>query len=423
MFFGQSCQMPRCFKRNLTVGFAKGAIDLNDKTDSSVLAALKARVSTLEETLQQKNRFLATVSHELRTPMNGVFGMADALARTNLDEKQSRYLSVLRDSCDSMLSIANQLLEKGKFDSGQTALVPVDFDIAEFISWQVADFASRAKKRGLVLELDTKILIDSRIRFDKQRLGQVLSNLISNAIRYTDEGRVVVRAILQMNRDNERHLVLSVEDSGIGISPDKHKHVFEPFYSADPAETANRGGTGLGLSVVGDLVSLMDGSIRVDSATGMGSTFTVDLIVDEAENRPAPETTPRRSMPDNLHVLLAEDNDSNAFVFEVLLEDTGVKTTRVRNGKEAVTAFTKGVFDIVFMDIQMPVMNGIDATTAIRSTEGEVDSPVPIIALTADTIASQCSTYQAARFTDYISKPMRQKDLLDTLSIFDKEIC
>ena len=394
---------------------------MNDQANNTRVEELKAEVARLEETIRQKNQFLATVSHEIRSPMNGVFGMADALSRTPLNDKQTRYLSVLRDACDSMLSIANQLLEKGKLDSGQTSLVPVDFDVAEFVSGQISEFSHRAQERGLLLELDTKILINSRIRFDKMRLGQVLSNLISNAIRYTDKGRVVVRAILQMGRDGKRHLVLSVEDSGIGIPPDKRDLIFNPFFSADPVQSASRGGTGLGLSVVHDLVALMGGTIKVDSALGMGSTFTVDLMVDEAETQFSAEATPRQAMPKIIHILLAEDNDSNAFVFEVLLEDTGVKTTRVRNGEEAVIAYSKGQFDVVFMDIQMPVMDGIKATTSIRTAEGKTDSPVPIIALTANTVASQCAGYKAARFTDAISKPMRQADLLDMLATFDKK--
>ncbi|NOR63683.1 MAG: response regulator [Rhodobacteraceae bacterium] len=380
-----------------------------------------AEIARLKEVIRQKDQFLATVSHEIRSPMNGVFGMADALSRTPLDDKQKRYLLVLRDACDTMLSIANQLLEKGKLDSGQTTLVPVDFDIGEFVSSQVAEFAGRAEKRGLFLELDTKILADSRIRFDKMRLAQVLGNLISNAIRYTDEGRVVVRVILQAGKNVKLALVLSVEDSGIGIAPDKHAQIFEAFSSADPEQSASRGGTGLGLNVVQDLVELMNGRIKVDSTLGLGSTFTVELSVDIAESQADEVETIRHSMPQNLHILLAEDNDSNAFVFEVLLEDTGVKTTRVRNGQEAVIAFEKGAFDVIFMDIQMPIMNGIQATAAIRATEGAGEKPVPIIALSADTVAAQCPNYQAARFTDAIFKPMRQKDLLDMLSIFDKE--
>ncbi len=382
---------------------------------------LAAEVARLKEIIRQKDHFLAKVSHEIRSPMNGVFGMADALSRTRLDEKQQRYLAVLRDACDSMLSIANQLLEKGKLDSGQTVLVPVDFDIAEFVAAKVVEFSEQAKARGLLLELDTKILTDSRIHFDKMRLAQVLGNLISNAIRYTDEGRVVVRAILKEGADGQRRLVLSVEDSGIGIAPEKHSQIFEAFSSADPVQSASRGGTGLGLNVVRDLVALMGGRIKVDSSPGMGSTFTVELAVDGAESTTSEKEVLRRKMPQNLRVLLAEDNDSNAFVFEVLLEDTGVKTTRVRNGQEAVTAFAKGAFDVVFMDIQMPVMNGIKAAAAIREAEGDVENPIPIIALSADTVATQCPEYRAARFTDAIFKPMRQKDLLDMLSGFDKE--
>jgi len=383
---------------------------------------LAKEILRLKEIIRQKDRFLATVSHEVRSPMNGVFGMADALSRTPLDEKQQRYLSVLKDACDSMLSIANQLLEKGKLDSGQTTLVPVDFDIAAFVASQVAEFSGRAEQRGLVLELDTKILIESRIRFDKMRLAQVLGNLISNALRYTDEGRIMVRVILQMGHNGQRRLVLSVEDSGIGIAPDKHRQIFDAFSSADPVQSANRGGTGLGLNVVRELVGLMGGRIKVESSPGIGSTFTVELVVEAAESVAAKPDAPRRPLPKNLHILLAEDNDSNAFVFQVLLESTGLTITRVRNGEEAVIAFEKGHFDVIFMDIQMPVLSGIEATAAIRNAEGNVKNPVPIFALSADTVAPQSATYQAAGFTDAVAKPLRQKDLLDMLSIFDKEL-
>lgn len=390
-------------------------------TTQNTLDDPAAEIARLKEVIRQKDQFLATVSHEVRSPMNGVFGMADALSRTPLDEKQQRYLSVLRDACDTMLLLANQLLEKGKLDSGEATLMPVDFDIAEFVASLVAEFAGRAEKHGLVLELDTKILTGSRIRFDKMRLTQVLGNLISNAIRYTDEGRVAVRVILKESGAGALRLVLCVEDSGIGIDPHMHSKIFEAFSSANPAESASRGGTGLGLSVVHKLVELMGGHIKVDSAPGMGSTFTVELTVDVAESEPENTETVRHAMPQNLQILLAEDNDSSAFVFEVLLEDTGVNTTRVRNGHEAVIAFEKGTFDLVFMDIQMPVMSGIEATVAIRAAEGPERQSVPIIAISADTVAAQCPEFQAAGFTDAIFKPMRQKDLLDMLSNFDKE--
>jgi len=393
-----------------------------EKTCEDRIAKLQRENARLNKVISEKDKFLATVSHEVRSPMNGVFGMADALSRTSLDEKQRRYLTVLRNACDSMLLIANQLLDKGKLGSGQTTLVPVDFDLSEFVSGQVAEFSARAEKKGLILELDTKFLTDSRIRFDRVRLGQVLNNLISNAIRYTDEGRVVVRAILQASSEDKRHLIISVEDSGIGIAADKHNLVFEAFSSADPVESANRGGTGLGLNVVQELVALMKGSIRLDSTAGLGSTFTVELVVQPAKGDEQPDTPARRPMPKSLNVLLAEDNDSNAFVFEVLLEDTGVNTTRVRNGQEAVMAFERTQFDVVFMDIQMPVMNGIQATAAIRELQKGKKHPVPVIALSADTVASQCHEYKAAGFTDSILKPMRQRDLLDMLSIFDKNI-
>ncbi len=378
-------------------------------------------VGALQQIIRQKDAFLVAISHELRAPMNGVFGMADALSRTALDAKQQRYLDVLRDACDTMLLITNQLLEMGKLDAGQTILVPVDFDIAEFAARQVDEYADRAAQRGLLLSLDTKILTASRIYFDRMRLGQVLGNLISNAIRYTDEGFVMVRVFLQNGHKGKLKLVLEVEDSGIGIAPEMHSQIFEAFSSADATQSALRGGTGIGLNVVSKLVALMGGQVRVASTLGAGTTFTVELSVDPAQGTAGPRPQPRRPLSKDLRILLAEDNDSNAFVFEVLLEDTGARITRVRDGEAAVAAFQKGGYDLVFMDIQMPVMNGIQATAAIRKIEGNDQPPLPIIALSADLVAVQCPEYIAAKFTGCITKPFRQSDLLDMLANFDKD--
>ena len=378
-------------------------------------------IGALQEIIRQKDAFLVTVSHELRSPMNGVFGMADALSRTKLDDKQQRYLDVLRDACDTMLSITNQLLEKGKLDAGQIVLVPVDFDIAEFAARLVDEYADRAAQRGLQLNLDTRILAQSRIRFDKTRLAQVLGNLISNAIRYTDEGYVLVRVFLQEGHKGKLKLVLEVEDTGIGIAPDKHSQIFEAFASADTAQSAQRGGTGVGLNVVSKLVALMGGQVRVASSLGSGTTFTVELSVDPAQNAACQRPLPRPAMPENLNILLAEDNDSNAFVISVLLEDSGATTTRVSNGEEAVSAFQTGNYDLIFMDIQMPVLSGIQAAAAIRKAEGDTDRPIPIIALSGDVVAAQGPDYKAARFTDFLSKPVRQQGLLDMLSGFTKD--
>ncbi len=394
---------------------------LNETANISRIAALEAELEELRDIIRQKDRFLATVSHEIRSPMNGVFGMADALSLTPLDKKQRRYLDVLKDACDTMLLMANQLLEKGRMEAGQAALVPVDFDIAEFVADKVEEFSGQAQQKGLLIELETKILTNSRIRFDKLRLGQVLNNLISNAIRYSDQGRIIVRLFLQSGRNRQLQLVLSVEDSGIGIAPSQHAKIFEAFTSANPEESAKRGGTGLGLCLVRDLVALLGGKITVESALGLGSTFTVSLAVDPAEKAVATGAGIERVMPKCLKLLLAEDNDSNAFVFEVLLEDTGIDITRVRNGEEAIAAFRNAKFNIVFMDLQMPLLGGVEAATAIRAMESK--AKVPIIALTADRVAIQCPNFQAAGFSDTLIKPMRQSELLDVLSMIGKESC
>ncbi len=380
-------------------------------------------IAELKEQLKQKDQFLATISHEIRSPMNAVFGMADALLRTDLGTVQKRYLTVLMDACDSMLSIANQVLDISKSSSGQAKLVKVDFDLNDFLASQVASYANRAKARNIKLTLEVNFDADPRINFDKFRLGQVMSNLISNALRYTDEGSVVVRATLTTCAKNSLELILSVEDTGIGMSADASNKIFDAFSSANPLESAARGGTGLGLTVVRDLVDLMEGEVSVESTLGQGTVFTIKLLVEPHKSDLHTLRPMRKAMPANLNVLLAEDNDSNAFVFQVMLEETGVNITRVRDGLAAAEHAADTRYDMIFMDIQMPEMNGIDSTAKIREEEHiSQQNPTPIVALSADIFISQTPAFQAAGFNDSLSKPVRQRELLDILSTFDKGI-
>lgn len=380
-------------------------------------------IAELQEQLRDKDQFLATISHEIRSPMNGVFGMADALLRTNLDPVQKRYLTVLMDACESMLSIANQVLEISKAKSGQSALAPVDFDLNDFMTLHIASFADRARARNLDLKLEVGFGADPRIHFDKFRLGQVLTNLISNALRYTDKGGVLVSAGLQPDADGRLNLSLSVKDTGIGMTAKASKNIFEAFNSANPIESAARGGTGLGLTVVRDLVELMHGKVTVKSSPGEGTVFTVQVLVDPSKSELHKPRPMRKSLPENLRVLLAEDNDSNAFVFQVMLEETGINITRARTGTEAVQHAANTSFDMIFMDIQMPEMDGIQATAEIRANESVAQTKaVSIIALSADVFVSQNPKFQLAGFSDSLSKPVRQSELLDVLSTFDKGI-
>ncbi len=380
-------------------------------------------IAELQEQLRDKDQFLATISHEIRSPMNGVFGMADALLRTELDPVQKRYLTVLMDACESMLSIANQVLEISKAKSGQSALAPVDFDLNDFLTLHIASFSDRARARNLDLKLEVGFGADPRIHFDKFRLGQVLTNLISNALRYTDKGGVLVSAALQPDTNGKLHLTLSVKDTGIGMIPETTKDIFEAFSSANPIESAARGGTGLGLTVVRDLVELLQGKVEVHSTFGKGTVFTVRVLVDPSKSELHKPRPMQKFLPDNLRVLLVEDNDSNAFVFKVMLEETGIDITRARTGTEAVKHAANTSFDMIFMDIQMPEMDGIQATEEIRANEKLAQTKtVSIIALSADVFVSQNPKFQAAGFSDSLSKPVRQSELLDVLSTYDKGI-
>ena len=380
-------------------------------------------ISDLRKQIKEKDQFLATISHEIRSPMNAVFGMADALLRTDLDHIQKRYLTVLLDACESMLGIANQVLDISKTKSGRVALANVDFDLSDFMALQVAAFANRAEARNIELSLQVDFRTDPRIYFDKFRLGQIMTNLISNALRYTDSGQIIVRALLDKSTGHFLDLTLAVQDTGIGMSPRASKNIFEAFTTANPAESAARGGSGLGLTVVRDLVNLMNGRILVDTTLGEGTTFTINLQVEPQQENKIAHRPMQRYMPVGLNILLAEDNESNAFVFNVMLEETGANITRARNGAEAVTRALKQQFDVIFMDIQMPEMNGIDATRKIRTNELDAQQkPATIIALSADVFASQSSDFQNAGFNDSLSKPVRQSELLSVLSTFDKGV-
>ena len=360
---------------------------------------------------QAKSQFLATMSHEIRTPLNGVLGMAQAMTAFPLSDDQRARLDVIRDSGQSLLAILNDILDLSKVEAGQLALEAVNFDLGRLLAGAHATFASIADDKGLRFSLD---LGDAAGTYcgDPTRVRQVVSNLISNAIKFTADGEVRVSAHL----DDGLRIVVS--DSGMGVPQQALTAIFNTFTQADASITRTHGGTGLGLAISRRLARLMGGDIVVESQKGAGSIFTLHLpmlpiagrvIEDEA-------TALDKDAHRSLKVLVAEDNEVNRLVVTALLAQIGVEPVLVENGAEAVEAWRREDWDVILMDVQMPVMDGIAATRRIREEEVmRGGGRTPIIALTANAMPHHVDEYRQVGMDSFVSKPIDVRMLLTAL--------
>jgi PAS domain S-box-containing protein len=363
-----------------------------------------------------KSAFLATMSHEIRTPLNGVLGMAQAMAMGELSDQQRERLDVIRQSGESLLAILNDVLDLAKIEAGKLELEQAEFDIAELAKGAHATFTAVAERKGLTFGLTIEPAAKGTYLGDSVRVRQILYNLVSNALKFTETGAVSVVVGRRAGK-----LRLTVKDSGIGMSPEQVDNLFRKFEQADASTTRRYGGTGLGLAICHDLAALMDGAIAVRSAAGEGTTFTVSLpltrLAGVAENKKraakaAPEV--RRGPP--LRVLAAEDNAMNQLVLKTLLGEVGVEPVMVRTGREAVAAWEAEPWDLILMDVQMPEMDGPTATGAIRAREAELGrARTPIVALTANAMRHHIAEYAAAGMDAFVAKPIEAARLYAAL--------
>ncbi|HEV2532347.1 ATP-binding protein [Phenylobacterium sp.] len=381
-------------------------------------ALVKAKEEA-EAATRAKSAFLATMSHEIRTPLNGVLGMAQAMARDELSDRQQERLDVIRQSGESLLAILNDVLDLSKIEAGKLELESTEFDIAELARAAHATFAATAQAKGLAFELNVARGAKGVYIGDSVRVRQILYNLVSNALKFTDKGHVKVTV--------GRHrgaLTLTVSDSGIGIAPEKLAALFQKFEQADASTTRRYGGTGLGLAICRDLAEMMGGSIEAEAQLGEGATFTVELPLKRSA-RAAPRRLPRQgkrrlepatTQGRALRVLAAEDNSMNQLVLKTLLSQIGVEPVIVADGRAAVAAWESEPWDLILMDVQMPEMDGPTATAIIRAREaGEGRARTPIVALTANAMDHQVSEYRAAGMDDFVAKPIEAGRLYEAV--------
>ncbi len=380
----------------------------------SANASLRKATAEAHDANQAKSIFLATMGHELRTPLNGVLGMTEVMDRHELPEAQRQRLQVIRQSGESLMILVNDLLELSSIGSSMIALEDGVIDILELANSAERVFRPMAAEKGLTLSVVAQA--STRLsKGDPLRLKQILYKLMSNAVKFTEAGSVTVT----LRYDSQR-LVLQVADTGIGIPSAKLGEIFESFTQVDSSKTRRFGGSGVGLAICNDLVTLMGGLITVESAEGRGSTFTVSIPVVRAQEAPnatdGVDAYPTTREGDGLRVLVAEDNPVNQLVLTSLLAEVGIEPVVVPDGQQAFEAWSDGTWDLVLMDIHMPVMDGVSATRMIRETEQRRNtSRTPILAVTADAVARQEAEYRSAGMDGLVSKPINLGLLLEAM--------
>jgi TMAO reductase system sensor TorS len=397
--------------------------ELKSKNESlnGALEQVRRAKKAAEMANAAKSSFLASMSHEIRTPMNAILGMADILWETDLSEDQARYVDVFRTAGENLLEILDDILDLSKIEAGHLSLEKTWFQLSDILERTCGVIRTKASEKGLGLNCTAAPDVPDRIEGDPTRLRQVLLNLLGNAVKFTDKGSVALNVAPAADDGETVLLHFSIADTGVGVSGDKLGAIFDAFTQADSSTTRQFGGTGLGLAISKELVRLMGGRIWAESMPGKGSTFHFTARFNAASRadsaipaEPIPEVKQPPLPP--LNILMFEDSRYNAFVAQTYLEAAPCRLTVIEDGASGVELFKKGGWDLVLMDIQMPGMDGFDATRAIRKWEREQGlDPVPVVAMTAYAMDEDARRCLEAGADSHLPKPVKKSTLFQTL--------
>ncbi|MCP4750342.1 MAG: response regulator [Proteobacteria bacterium] len=397
---------------------------LMEKKEKLISAKKKA-----DSTNRSKSRFLANMSHEIRTPMNGVVGMTHLLMNTELDAEQKKFIKIIESSSESLLALINDILDYSKIEAGELKLEERELNLDEILEDVIGIIGYKAKDKGLSITRSICPKIPSLILGDILRLRQILLNLAGNAIKFTEKGWIAISVNLEEETESRLTLRFMVEDTGIGIPVERTADLFKSFAQVDLSIARNYGGTGLGLAISKEIVEMMGGRIGVESEVGKGSTFWftatfnkwTEASIDSSIQRPMDSSRNRATDPtpikrENVHILLVEDDPINQKVTSLILQKTGYRVDIANNGREAIEALQTIPYDIVLMDVQMPEMDGFEATQCIREEKADVVNPeIPIIAMTAYAMKGDKEKCLTAGMDDYTSKPINIDELNVTI--------
>ncbi len=363
-----------------------------------------------EQSLETRKLFLANISHEIRTPINAISGMSGILADTEISETQKQYINAIQSSSKSLMVIVNDILDMSKLESGKFSAEFIPFDIRSIVDPLHTSYHLRTDEKGIAFSIEYPEDMPRWVFGDPTRLGQILNNLISNAIKFTDQGHVSLKITFEKN-GKQNNFCFNVTDTGIGIDREKLKTIFEFFSQEDNTITRRFGGTGLGLAISKSIAELLGGEITVQSEKNVGSTFKFCLTMPEASEQIQKDKIVYSDLTGK-NVLIVEDNELNRFLAVTILKKWNANLHIAENGVEAVEAVKNKDLDVVLMDIQMPVMDGVAASIAIRR---ELNSNVPIIALTANALESEKEKCWQAGMNEYITKPYNPEYLKEKI--------
>jgi signal transduction histidine kinase/CheY-like chemotaxis protein len=389
------------------------AIQRRMMLDNIILARQKA-----EEAARSKQQFMSTMSHEIRTPLNEVIGITNLLLQGGPRDDQMDYIKALKFSGNHLLTLVNDVLDYNKMESGKIIFEQTQFNLGDFLNEILRSYSFRSRAKNLTFDIKKASNLPVEVIGDPIRLNQILSNLLSNALKFTIHGSIQV-LVKELSRTcNQSKIEFTVTDTGIGIPKDKHSVIFDSFIQASPDTTRHFGGTGLGLAICKKLIELQGGTIMLESEPQKGSTFKFAItfgISEKAGQSQVIEVPENYSGLEGKKILVAEDNKINFFVANKFLIGWGIIVTHAENGQIALDILEKEDFDLILMDLHMPVMDGIEATRVIRNSDNPKIRNIPIVALTAAIMSESHDKIEDLKINDYVLKPFKPHDLFDRI--------